>query len=210
MTIVLASSVSPWSSSLPSLEEGLFASARTGTAIRTRVGDVQVSIRRCHPTRFKDFQAASPSEGAGLGARRGPRPPHSPSGERARGRSSRRPGAAPARARAVLDPFYSGGPGRGAPRLPPGCPWVCLRFRRCCHGERDAPTPPLGKRPGVSGSGTTDAASRTAPLRRGPSWHVDGVGRLPYGGARGRFYSRGALRRRGSRGRCRGTRALRL
>ncbi|CAK0848063.1 unnamed protein product [Prorocentrum cordatum] len=89
-------------------------------------------------TRFKDFQAASPSEGAGLGARRGPRPPHSPSGERARGRSSRRPGAAPARARAVLDPFYSGGPGRGAPRLPPGCPWVCLRFRRCCHGERDA------------------------------------------------------------------------
>ncbi|CAK0848049.1 unnamed protein product [Prorocentrum cordatum] len=101
-------------------------------------------------TRFKDFQAASPSEGAGLGARRGPRPPHSPSGERARGRSSRRPGAAPARARAVLDPFYSGGPGRGAPRLPPGCPWVCLRFRRCCHGERDAPTPPLGKRPGFN------------------------------------------------------------
>ncbi|CAK0848055.1 unnamed protein product [Prorocentrum cordatum] len=90
-------------------------------------------------TRFKDFQAASPSEGAGLGARRGPRPPHSPSGERARGRSSRRPGAAPARARAVLDPFYSGGP---------GCPFVA--YVTLATGEawecREPRTQPPGPR----------------------------------------------------------------
>ncbi|CAK0902468.1 unnamed protein product, partial [Prorocentrum cordatum] len=48
--------------------------------------------------------------------------------------------------------FYSGDPCQGAPCLPSGCPGF-LGCRWFCYGRRDAPTPEIHGRPGVSGRG---------------------------------------------------------